>query len=144
MQHNKEWKCGKCAKEYTFEEFRALATVKAVEADTDPWQQHGFTPVCTCGYTFGKDKWHLVDSLEIDTLIGKVKLTISTVFLELNHFGYWYETMIFRDSFILECDYQERYVSREEATIGHKKVITQLKEKQFNVELIKYSLVLGR
>jgi len=118
-----------------------------VEEDTNPAEQHGFTSVCECGYVFHKDKWHLVDDVTIEfKKLFHATLSVSTVFLELNHFGYWYETMIFADVRIpwflrfllkpLECDYQKRYVTKEEAETEHEDIVKKLREGKFKIKTV--------
>jgi hypothetical protein len=130
-----EWKCGKCGKEYTCDEYNRLPSTKVVETDTNPREQHGYTSVCSCGYVFHRDKWRLQKILTLKAKMGKVKLRVSTVFLELNHFGMWYETMVFieKSDFSITCYYQDRYVTKEEAIKGHENVIKSLKNKKFEI-----------
>lgn len=89
------WKCGKCGKVYSSDEFASLTYEKMVEDDPDPKQNYGYGAVCPCGYRFHKDKWHTSDDINR----FPKKYQVSSVFLELDH-GYgdehiWYETMIF-------------------------------------------------
>lgn len=128
-----EWKCGKCGKEYEFDEFMELEHVKAVEEDTNPKKQHGFVSVCECGYVFHKDKWQMKEKIEIDFNDKKINVDVSTVFLELNHFGYYYETMIFADGNI-DCNYQGRFVTKEEAEKNHKEIVKKIKDGNFKIE----------
>ncbi len=135
-----EWKCGKCGKKYTFEEFCKLDRIPLVPEDTDPVKQHGFTPVCKCGYVFHKDRWHLVSTVKLKEGIVKV----STVFLELNH-GYggqdlWYETMIFPENLEISCCYCKRYETKQEAIKGHKKVVKLLREGKYEIVPIEFEL----
>lgn len=128
-----DWKCGKCGKGYTFEEMRLLDRVKAVEKDTNPKKQHGFVSVCGCGYQFGLNKWMLKTkiSLNLDS-IGEIKGTVSTVFLELDHFGFWYETMIFLETYT--CEFQHRYKTKENAKKGHRKILQMIENKEYTVD----------
>ncbi len=128
-----DWKCGKCGKEYTFEEMMLLDKAKCVESDTNPKKQHGFISVCGCGYKFHVDKWRLSTdvSLEIEP-IGKTKGRVSTVYLGLNHFGFWYETMIFLDS--SSCYFQDRYKTKAEAKKGHNKILRMIKNKEYTYD----------
>jgi len=135
------WKCGRCGKVYTTEEMSQLNKVKAVEEDTNPWEQHGFLSVCECGYVFYRDKWHITDTLTVMTELGPVDITVSTVFLELEHPGGWYETMLFPKDKV-ESDYQERYYTQGEAELGHKTVLNKLRAGKFRVEPKEYSLIL--
>ena len=138
-----EWKCGKCGKEYSTDDFFKLKSVKMVEADQHPEEEHGYTSVCDCGYVFHKDKWRQQNFLEVDTKVGKIKLMVSTVFLELNHFGMWYETMVFveNDSSV-NCYYQNRYVTKEGAIEGHKKVMNLIKAGKFELSPQSFELVI--
>jgi hypothetical protein len=119
-----EWKCGKCDKEYTTDDFLKLQMVLV-----DPKRPEcGYTPVCTCGYTFHLDKWMKKDVVKIykkfvgiPIRVGKVE--VSTVYLELSMFGYWYETMIFCKRYLffpIECDHQNRYVTKSEVWLVKK------------------------
>ena len=140
-----EWKCGKCGKIYTTEEFIMLKKVKAVERDSNPFKEHGFVGVCDCGYRFHIDKWRLHDDVKIKTDNEYINIRISTVDLELNH-GYeegknlWYETMIFPGGFgndeleWIECNYMNRYETQEEAIVDHDRIVNLLKEGKYKIE----------
>jgi len=142
MERPFEWRCGNCGRGYSTFELSSLKKVKMVEEDTDPERQHGFTPVCDCGYVFHKDKWHLISKVELKTQLGPITVRVSTVFLETCHFGYWYETMIFVEDATkdVECDFQKRYKTKEEAKEGHKKVVETLKAGRFWLAPSKYLL----
>lgn len=142
-----ELRCGKCGKIYTFEEFIRLKKVKAVEGDTNPSEEHGFTAMCDCGYRFHIDKWRLHDVVEIKTDKGYINILVSTVDLELNHsFGIgktlWYETMIFPGGFEddrvewLKCSYSNRYETKEDAIRDHNRIVNLLKEGKYKIEEI--------
>lgn len=140
-----EWKCGKCGKIYTFDEFLKLKKVKAVDSDTDPSKEHGFTGMCNCGYRFLIDRWRLHDDVEIKTDKGNVNVRVSTVDLELNH-GFeegeniWYEMMIFAGGLgddkleWLKCYYENRYETKEEAIKDHDRIVNLLKEGRYIIE----------
>lgn len=171
MLYRKDWKCGNCGKEYTFNEFIYLLNRTIViedEADpthgispTDP-NGHGYIPTCSCGYRFVLDKWRLHDTVKIKTDnileykeidIKEIDILVSTVFLELNH-GYeegknrWYETMIFPEGFEhdetewldtkrLNCGYQNRYETKEEAIKCHNNILNLLKTGKYKIIKIK-------
>lgn len=139
-----EWKCGKCGKIYTFDEFIKLKNIKAVESDIDPSKEHGFTGVCDCGYRFHIDKWRLHDDVEIKTDKGNINIRVSTVDLELNH-GFegeniWYETMIFPGGFgddeleWLRCGYVNNYETKEDALKDHERIMNLLKDGKYKIE----------
>ena len=140
-----KWKCGKCGKIYTFEEFIRLKKIKAIENDTDPDNEYGFVGMCDCGYRFHLDKWRLHDNVEIKTDKGYVNITVSTVDLELNH-GFkegdniWYETMVFPGGFgddkleWIKCGYINRYETKEEAIKDHDRIMNLLKERKYKIE----------
>lgn len=141
-----EWKCGRCGKEYEFDEFMKLPHIQAVPEDTNPKEQHGFVCVCSkCGYVFHKDKWRLRETIEIK-VAGKIgKVDVSTVFLEMNHWGYWYETMLFQgegSQVNFELSYQDRYKTKEEAEKNHNIIVQKLKDKKFTIFPETYSLIL--
>ena len=138
-----EWKCGKCGKIYTTEEFLMLKKVKAVESDIDPSKEHGFVGVCDCGYRFHLDKWILHDIVKIKIDEEDIDITISTVYLELNGGFYeeeknlWYETMIFPGGFgeeLIECSYVNRYETKEDALLDHNRIVNLLKEGKYKIE----------
>jgi predicted nucleic-acid-binding Zn-ribbon protein len=143
MAYKKQWKCGNCGKEYTFEDFIRLTTVKAVESDVDG-REYGFVGRCECGYRFHIDTWRLHDKVEIGTDQGAVNIMVSTVFLEFNH-GYdesrniWYETMIFPGGFgddeieWLKSSLVHRYETKENAIKDHDKIVNMLKEGRFKI-----------
>lgn len=141
----REWKCGKCGRMYTFEEFLQLKKVKAVESDIDPYKEHGFVAVCDCGYRFHIDKWRLHDDVNIKINKEYINVIVSTVDLELNH-GYprgknlWYETMILPGGLgennleHIKCYYTKRYETKEEAIEDHNRIINLLKEGNYKIE----------
>jgi len=147
-----EWKCGKCGRIYSSDELCKLKKVPLVPEDTDPYNQHGYTSVCECGYVFHRDRWHLVTDFEVKKRIGIFrKLTlkgwVSTVFLELNHGDkdnpLWYETMVFIDEpSNVECDLCIRYHSQEEAEKGHKKIVEAIKSGKFKFFPTRWALVI--
>lgn len=140
-----EWRCGNCGKIYSFYQFIKLNKVKMVESDTDPKEQHGYTPVCECGYRFHLDKWRLYDNVKIKTDKEDIDTIVSTVDLELNH-GYeegenlWYGTMIFPGGFgddgleWPKCYYENNYETKEEAIKGHNRIVNLLKEGKYKIE----------
>lgn len=119
------WKCGKCGKEYEFE--RLLKILKMIPIKEGQEKKLGKTAVCSCGYVFGKDKFILKTKVKVKLF----KVEVSTVFLELNHWGMYYETMVFGDK--IECNFQDRYATRKEAIKGHKKVVKKLKKGEFTI-----------
>lgn len=140
-----EWKCGKCGKIYTFDEFIKLKNIKAVESDIDPSKEHGFTGVCDCGYRFHIDKWRLHDDVEIKTDKGNINIRVSTVDLELNRSfeegkNLWYETMIFPGGFgddeleWLKCSYVNNYETKEDALKDHERIMNLLKDGKYKIE----------
>ena len=134
MEKN-EWKCGDCGKEYTTDELLKLKKIKVVETETNPRGRHGhgYTSVCVCGYIFHRDKWQLKDNVVFNlNWLQAVEGVVSTVFLELNHFGFWYETMVFVNK-PFKCYYQKRYVTRAEARRGHEEILRKIKNKEFEV-----------
>lgn len=141
-----EWRCGQCGKEYDTDSLIKLKHIKAVETDTNPIQQHGYTPVCECGYIFHKDKWHKTTTVEIEKDNLKSNVKVSTVFLELDHYGYWYETMIFVEDtnkgVNISCDYQDRYKTKEEAEKVHETVVSKLKKGLYKIVPSEYELII--
>lgn len=135
MVEKSEWKCGDCGKKYTTDELIKLKKVKAVETDINPKEQHGYICVCKCGYIFHKDRWQLKDNVTFSfNWLQGVKGFVSTIFLELNHFGYWYETMIFIDKESdCKCSYQNRYVTIAEARKGHREVLRKIENNEFEL-----------
>ena len=139
------WRCGNCGKFYSFDEFIKLDKVKMVESDTDPKEQHGYTPICECGYRFHLDKWRLYDSVKIKTNREDIDAIVATVDLEVNpgyteEEGLWYSTMIFPGGFgddrleWLKCYYENKYETKEEAIKGHNIVMNLLKEGKYKIE----------
>lgn len=139
-----EWKCGKCGKEYDFDEYMDLPKIQAVKEDDNPKEQHGYTQVCQkCGYVFHKDKFKIRNSVEIIVNNKKAIIDVSTVFLELNHSGLWYETMLFNGNnseVDLELYYQDRYETEKEAIKGHKDILEKLRNNKFKVIASRYEL----
>lgn len=138
-----EWKCGNCNKIYSIDDFLTLENVKLVESDTNPKEQHGYTPACECGYRFHLDRWLLHDSIKIKIGTEDRDVLVSSAYLELNHGWWfdkylWYETMIFiedeegKDQII--CNYQDRYETKEEAINDHNRIVNLLKEGMYNIK----------
>lgn len=138
-----DWKCGRCGKVYEFEEFCKLESVPLVPEDTNPWEQHGFTSVCVCGYIFHRDKWR--KQTEVGLKEG-LKAKVSTVFLELNHKippngkDLWYETMIFGNK--LASYFCERYTTQEEAEKRHDNLVGLLREEKYTLVPTEFSIEL--
>jgi len=132
------WKCGKCGRVYTTEELMELKHVPLNPKAKDPRKEGGFVPVCTCGYVFGRDKWHLVDIVK--TPRGTFR--VSTVFLELEHpNGMWYETMIFgEDGLRLDIEPMWRYATQQEAEENHKRIVEALKNGRFKLRPVEFQL----
>ncbi len=148
-----EWKCGNCGKVFTSDEFILLGKTVVVEKEADPAygisptdpNGHGYTSVCSCGYRFLIDRWRLHDDVEIKTDKGGINIRVSTIDLELNH-GFekgeniWYETKIFPGGLgnnkleWLECYYENRYETQEEALKDHDRILNLLKEGKYNIE----------
>jgi len=150
-----DWKCGKCGKEYTSDEFLALPKVKLVEDDTDPIKQYGYTSVCSCGYVFHRDRWHKTTEVEIQpvsfsfsapgslfrrgTMVNaeRGKVRVSSVFLELDHQwdpkgpSLYYETMIFLDGVLAEGLFQERYETQEQTEKRHDEIVRKLSANEY-------------
>jgi hypothetical protein len=118
----KDWKCGNCGKTYSFNEFIGLTNIG----------------VCDCGYRFSLDRWRLHDQLKIKIDGKEVWLLISTAFLEINHryFGkdLWYETMIFAKEDGIDCSYEERYETKEEAISDHNRIIDNLNNGEYTIK----------
>ena len=129
------WKCGKCGRVYTTEE---LMKLKHVPVNPEAKDTYGYTPVCTCGYVFGRDKWHLVDVVKTPRGMFRV----STVFLELEHpNGMWYETMIFgEDGLRLDIEPMWRYATQQEAEENHKRIVEALKNGRFKLRPVEFAL----
>ncbi len=139
-----EWKCGKCGKIYSLKELINLPKVKAVETDIDPSREHGFLPMCDCGYRFHLDKWRLQDDVQINIGEKDININISTIDLEFNSGLYeedevWYETMIFPGGLgdkkleDIECSYVNNYKTKEEAIEDHNRIVRLLKEGKYEI-----------
>lgn len=142
------WRCGKCKKIY--KDLFGLESVKAVESDTNPKEQHGYVSKCECGYVFHKDKWYEKDTFDIEKDGEKIaKVEVSTVDLELEHFGMWYETLVFLQEIYVE-EIQDldlgclgsRYRTKEEALEGHNRFIRKLQNGEFKIVPKTYEVVL--
>ena len=68
----------------------------------------------------------------------EIGLLISTVFLEINHRYFnqnlWYETMIFLEEDGIDCSYEKRYETKEEAISDHNRIIDDLNNGKYTVE----------
>lgn len=137
-----KWKCGDCGKKYATEELVNLKLIKAVEKDTNPKKQHGYISVCTCGYIFHRDRWRIFENFEIPiNFLQAIDCCVSTIDLELDHSGCWYETMVFVDSG-WKCYYQTRCVTRAEARIEQRRIVKMIKNKQYKLDKKNKELIL--
>lgn len=138
MNAPNEWQCSHCKQTYSFQEFITLKSEWIDPNRTD----YGKTTICkNCGKKFGRDKWQLLRRIRTfpNLLTGWMHPTIrvSTVHLELNHFGYWYETMVFADkkwcSLIdVQVYIQHRYKTKEEAEKGHAEIVRKITQKMYS------------
>ena len=137
-----EWKCGNCGKVYNIEDFISLKHIKAVESDIDPGKQHGYIPVCECGYRFHLDRWRKDDDIKINVDGEELELTISSIFLELNHKIFddkdeFYETAILRfndDDTIKNAQIIERYGTKEEAIENHNRILNLINDGKYKID----------
>lgn len=137
-----EWKCGKCGKEYSFDEYSELPMIRVKTEEEDPKDEYGKTHVCfNCGYIFHKERFRQRETITIKIDGKKEKIDVSTVFLELNHDGYYYETMIFPEGNI-QSYFQNRYKTEEEAKKGHKKIVGKMKKGDFKLNVSERELIL--
>lgn len=133
------WRCGKCGKVYS----SILDIPDWVWADPKNKKKYGKLSRCDCGYVFHKDKWVLKSEVKLvkKGIFGSYDMAtveVSTVDLELNHFGCWYETMVFtKESKIgnLECGFQTRYKTKKEANLWHKKIVKKLQSGNYEIKL---------
>lgn len=133
-----EWQCSHCNETYSFQEF---ITLKSEWVDPNR-TEYGKHSICRkCGKSFHKNKWALKKIIKTFPNIISCwiypSLRVSTVHLELNHFGYWYETMVFADkkwsSFLKFGVYEQfRYKTKDEAIKGHELVLRKIKLKQYS------------
>lgn len=125
-----------------------LPTIQAVPEDDNPKQQHGYVSVCKkCGYVFHIDNWRLKETIEIDVNGKKGKIDVSTVYLDLDHFGNHYETMFFQSEnseVDFELEYQFRYKTKEEAEETHNKFVKELKGGNYKIIPTRYTFILNR
>jgi len=143
------WRCGWCRRRYVTDDWLKLSKVPLIREDTDPRNQHGFTMRCTCGYIFGRDRWH-VRYETLRDINDYWTFHVSTVFLELNHSGMWYETMVWaiRGEGIRgegtdnsdtdnRYDYETRYRTKQEALKNHRRIVSIIKKTKGTKEVLK-------
>jgi len=144
------WKCGKCGKSYKFDDWIKLEKVVLVETDKDPKTQHGYTSKCPCGYVFGRDKYFKQSYLTIhapNQMLG-IHIRVSTVYLEMEHYGCFYETMVFQhddeslDPYLMRCEFQKRYKTQEEADRGHDKIIEMINDGKYKLVVSEAELII--
>lgn len=122
------YQCTQCDKKFTSAEYDALERQQLYPEQDDPYNQGGFEKVCdACGAGMHSDKWHLVDTAVID----EEQLTVSTVGLTISHGlddDLWFETMIRHPygSKIIE-----RYHSKIEAREGHSRILSTVRDGEF-------------
>jgi len=119
MKDENKWQCSNCFKKYTFEEFIKLKN-EYISED----KSYGKASICTCGKMFHRDKWKIVTKVEKGFWFKKT-YAVSTIHLELNHFGFWYETMVFDKKH--NSLFSERYKTKEEAEKRHREIVNDVK-----------------
>jgi NAD-dependent SIR2 family protein deacetylase len=132
-----EWQCSHCKATYSFQEF---ITLKSEWVDPNR-VEYGKVSICrNCGKKFHKNKWQLKNIIWAFpnplTFFLYPSIRVSTVHLELNHFGYWYETMVFADKkwcsiYEVLVNVQIRYKTEAEAVKGHNAILRKIMEKQY-------------
>ena len=140
-----EWKCGNCEKVYNFDDFISLKTIKMVESDTDPGEQHGYTPVCECGYRFHLDRWRKDDNIKIKFDGEELELLVSSIFLEMNDKMFdekdeYYETAILwynKDNTVKNIEIIKRYETKEDAIENHNRILNLIKDGKYKIEKVK-------
>ena len=143
--NRKAWKCGKCGKTYSFDEFLKLMINRNA-------QNHA--PICECGYRFLLDRWRLHDNIKLTIDNKEIDVLVSTADLEFNHGitkDLWYETMIFinndekvdeeksvneESKNVIRCNYEERYETKEEAINDNNRRLNLLKNKKYQIYTI--------
>lgn len=138
-----EWKCGNCEKVYNVNDFLSLKKIKLVESDTDPGKQHGYTPVCECGYRFHIDRWRKDDSVKIRNG-EELELLVSSIFLEVNHKSFddkdeFYETAILWhriDGTIKNIEIIERYGTKDEAIENHNRILNLINDGKYKIDKV--------
>lgn len=140
MTDKKEWYCSHCNRSYTFDEFMNLEKALAQKGDID--HKYGYVAICKCGKHFHTEKWRMLDRLKIKNKEEDVMVDIdvSTIHLELIHFGFLYETMVLVDDYMHESAIQRRYKTKEEAIEGHNDIVKRLKDGDFEFVVCKYRL----
>ena len=137
-----EWKCGNCGKVYNIDDFILLKYIKSAENDTDPGKQHGYTPVCGCGYRFRIDRWRKDDNIKIKVDGEELESKISSIFLEMNHKIFdekdeYYETAVLwlnKDDTIKNAQIIERYETKEKAIENHNRILNLIKEGKYKID----------
>ena len=132
-----EWECSHCGERYNFSQFINLKTEWINPSRTE----YGKRAICSnCGKSFHKNIWKKSKKIwwfpNIFTCWMYPTLKVSTVHLEMNHFGYWYETMLFpKKKWCSYLDFevyeQRRYKTRNEASEGHNDTIRFIKNKWY-------------
>lgn len=132
--------CSHCFKKYSFSSLMTLEKKEVKKGQKD----FGYCPVCTCGKKFHVDKWNIqteINTMEdtflkflfLDFLFANI--LVSTVCLEFNHFGNYYETMVFvkkkRFSIfnnIPTDSFYDRYPTKTKAKMGHNEIVKIVKK----------------
>ena len=139
-----EWKCGNCGKVYNFNDFILLKTTKMVESDTNPIEQHGYTPVCECGYRFHLDRWRKDSNIKIKYNGEELELLVSSIFLEMNNKMFdekdeYYETAILwfnKDNTLKNIEIIKTYETQEEAIQDHNRLVNLIKEGKYKIDKV--------
>jgi hypothetical protein len=120
-----EYRCGKCGRVYTEDEYRKLERVLF-----DPDHPNlGLTSKCSCGYVFHRDRWRIRTDVEVDTPRGKRIFTVHSEFIEIGEPDdqMWYETTVLTDSIEFLCFIVWKHRTKEEAMKVHEEVVNAIR-----------------
>ena len=125
MTEDPYWKCEQCGNKYTFDEFfKLMNEAKRME--------------CECGYIFTRDAWRSQETIKLENApkIGLLVISVSTIYEELggaSRDDELYETMVFPLNENVDCSFDRRYKTREEAETVHNKIVELIKTYKFKV-----------
>lgn len=135
-----KWQCSKCLKVYSKDDFFKLEK-KALDPDCG---NLSITCVCECGKNFGKDTWHISNTIKNipNKFLSFIysDIVILTRHTELNYENFWYETIATSINFGVFKNFRitpmigRRYKTQDDAMLGHFDIVNKLERNEYILE----------
>lgn len=151
-----EHRCGRCDLVFTSDEFADLDDIFRNE----PGYENELTKVCPCGYEFKNDTWKMTDHVNIqkievvnsDNGIHDINLEVETKFIEsaVPSQKSAYMTLVSAaeeqgsalNNTYINVEFTKFYDSRDDAVMGHEKVLTMFRRGSGSLRLTPFSYII--